>query len=258
MGALTYAYPTAAHKRAAEEITEYFAALEETDAVLLVNSCARGKATVDSCLDMQVLVPTEAVGSAEEEWRRSSHANDAIVELLRAGRFSELHLDVWDGVITPGVIDEEGFDYLEVSIGNLFLYSVPLYTSGDRFERLAERWLPFYDDSLRRERLDRARWFVFDNNLGRIPWLVGRDLHFQAFDRFYRAFQGFLLGLHVSRRTYPLAYNKWIREQVADNLGLPELYDRLPHLFELVPFESGVLEQKAGELDELAREYLVL
>ena len=39
---------------------------------------------------------------------------------------------------------------------------------------------------------------------------------------------------------YPLAYNKWIREQVAENLGLPELYARLPHLFELVPFENSV------------------
>jgi hypothetical protein len=142
-------------------------------------------------------------------------------------------------------------------IGNLFVYSVPLYLSGDRFERLAAQWLPFYDDELRCERLAAARWFVLDNNLARIPWYVERDLHFQAFDRFYRAFQGFLLGLHVSRRTYPLDYNKWIREQLADNLGLPELYERLPHLFELVPFESRALEEKAGELNELAREYLV-
>src|SRR6266545_4214901 len=98
---------------------------------------------------------------------------------------------------------------------------MPLYTDGDRFDRLASQWLPFYDDELRRERLARARWFVLENNLARIPWYVGRELHFQAFDRFYRAFQGFLLGLHVSRRTYPLDYNKWIREQVAENLGLP-------------------------------------
>jgi hypothetical protein len=183
--------------------------------------------------------------------------SDAIAELLCAGRFSELHLDVWDGVIVPGVIDEEGFDYLEVSVGNLFVYCVPLFLRGDRFERLAAEWLPYYDDALRRARLEAARWFVLDNNLARIPWFVGRDLHFQAFDRFYRAFQGFLLGLHVSRRTYPLAYNKWIREQVADNLGLPELYERLPRLFELFPFESRVLEQKAHELGQLVGEYVV-
>jgi hypothetical protein len=255
--AVTTVYPTAAHQRAAGEITEYFAARGETDAVMLVNSCARGKATPDSCLDIQVIVPTGAVDQVEDEWRRFARESEAIAELRGAGRFSELHLDVWDGVIIPGVIDEEGLDYLEVSVGNLFVYSLPLYTNGDRFERLARRWLPFYDDTLRRDRLERARWFVLDNNLARIPWYVDRDLHFQAFDRFYRAFQGFLLGLHVSRRTYPLDYNKWIREQVAENLALPALYARLPHLFELVPFESRALEEKAGELGALTREYLV-
>jgi hypothetical protein len=129
--------------------------------------------------------------------------------------------------------------------------------SGHRYERLAGEWLPFYDDAVRLERLRAARWFVLDNNLARIPWYVGRGLYFQAFDRFYRAFQGFLLGLHLARRTYPIAYNKWIREQVAGNLGLPGLYERLPLLFELVPFESAALEEKASELASLAEEYLV-
>ena len=32
----------------------------------------------------------------------------------------------------------------------------------------------------------------------------------------------------VARRIYPLAYNKWIREQVADRLALPKLYEELP------------------------------
>src|SRR5204863_8924472 len=45
------AYPTDAHERAAVEITQFFAERAETEAVLLTNSCARGKATPDSCLD---------------------------------------------------------------------------------------------------------------------------------------------------------------------------------------------------------------
>jgi len=251
------AYPTAAHRRAAEAITEFFVERDETDAVMLANSCARGKATPDSCLDIHVIVQPHAVERVEADWHAFSAKSDAIAELLRAGRFSELHLDVWDGIIVPGVIDDEGFDYLEVSVGNLFVYDVPLFSRGDRFERLADQWLPFYDDALRRERLEAARWFVLDCNLARIPWYVERALYFQAFDRFYRAFQCYLLGLHVSRRTYPLDYNKWLHEQIAEKLGLPELYERLPHLFELVPFESRVLERKADELRELTEEYVV-
>jgi hypothetical protein len=253
----THPYPTPAHERAGEEITSFFAALPTTDAVLLVNSCARGKATPDSCLDMQVIVANDAVSETEAAWRRFAKESDAVAKLATAGRFSDLHLDVWDGVIVPGVIDDEGFDYLEVSIGNLFVYSVPLFLRGARFDELGRPWLPFYDDALRRERLDAATWFVLDNNLTRIPWFVERRLYFQALDRFYRAFQGFLLALHVSRRTYPLAYNKWIHEQVAENLGLPGLYERLPPLFELERFESHALVSKASDLRALVEEYVL-
>jgi hypothetical protein len=251
------AYPTSAHERAADAITGFFAAQEETDAVLLTNSCARGKATPDSCLDLQVIVAPDAVERLDAEFRRFAAGSDAVAGLLATGRYSDLHLDVVDGVLEPGSIDEESIDWFEVEVGNLFVYAVPLLVCGDRLERLRQEWLPYYDDALRLERLQAARWVILDVNLDRIPWFVGRGLHFQAFDRFYRAFQGFLLGLHVSRRTYPIAYNKWIREQVAENLGLPELYEQLPHLFELDHFESRALEAKAHDLRELVAEYVV-
>lgn len=252
-----HAYPTSAHERAAEAITGFFAADEATDAVLLVNSCARGKATPDSCLDLQVIVAPDAVERLDAEFRAFAAGSDAVAGLRHAGRYSDLHLDVLDGIVEPGAIDEEGIDWFEVELGNLFVYSATLFVRGARLERLRERWLPYYDDGLRRERLQAARWFALDVNLDRIPWLVDRGLHFQAFDRLYRAFQGFLLGLHVSRRTYPIAYNKWIREQVAENLRLPELYEQLPRLFELDRFESRVLEAKARELRKLVAAYVV-
>lgn len=251
------AYPTDEHARAASAITGFFAECEETDAVLLTNSCARGKATPDSCLDMQVIVRPEAVARLDAAFRRFAADSTDVRELGRAGRFSDLHLDVSDGVVALQPIEEEGIPWSEVSIGTFFVYSVPLHVSGDRYERLRSEWLPFYDDGLRLQRLRAARWFVLENNLARIPWYVGRGLYFQAFDRFYRAFQGFLLGLHLARRTYPIAYNKWIHEQVAGNLGLPELYERLPPLFELGRFESAALDERASELAKLVEEYLV-
>ena len=99
MRTTTHAYPSQEHERAAEAITSYFAALEEADAVLLMNSCARGKATVDSCLDVQVIVSPEAVDDMDKEWRRHAAHDDAVAALLRAGKFSDLHLDVTDGVL---------------------------------------------------------------------------------------------------------------------------------------------------------------
>lgn len=251
------AYPTAAHERAAAAITDFFRGRDETDAVLLVNSCARGKATADSCLDMQVITPPDAVDRVDADFRRFAAESDDVVSLAAAGRFADLHLDVTDGILTPGQIDEEGIDWFEVSVGNLFVYSTPLFVRGGRLESLRGPWLPYYDEALRGERLQAARWFVLGNNLARIPWFLERQLYFQAFDRFYRAFQGFLLGLHISRRTYPIAYNKWIREQIVDILGMPTLYDRLPRLFELERFESNALETKAHDLGRLVDEYLV-
>jgi hypothetical protein len=205
---------------------------------------------------MQVIVPPGAVERVDADFRRFAAESDAVAALLGAGRFSDLHLDVTDGVLVPGPIDDEGIDWFEVSVGNLFVYSAPLFVRGERLERLRTPWLPYYDEALRRERLQAARWFVLDN-LTRIPWFLDRDLYFQAFDRFYRAFQGFLLGLHLSRRIYPIAYNKWIREQIAQNLDLPQLYDQLPKLFELDSFESRALETKAQDLHHLVDEYVV-
>lgn len=251
------AYPTVAHERAASAITAFFAAYEETDAVLLTNSCARGKATPDSCLDMQVIVRPDAVARLDHEFRRFAAGSPQISGLAHAGRFSDLHLDVSDGIVELAPIEEEGIPWSEVSVGTFFVYSLPLHVNGDRYERMRNEWLPFYDDALRLERLRDARWFVLENNLARIPWYVERGLYFQAFDRFYRAFQGFLLGLHLARSTYPIAYNKWIREQVAENLALSELYERLPSLFELDRFESGSLIGKAAELERLVGDYCV-
>jgi hypothetical protein len=251
-----HAYPTEAHARAAEAIVAFFADQPETEAVLLTNSCARGKATPDSCLDMHVIGPPAALDALEERWLRFERGSSAVAGLDGAGRWSELHLDVGDGVFVPGEIAHEGVDYLEIRVGNLLAYSVPLFTRGDRFERLRSKWLPFYGDDLRAERLAAARYWTL-SYLDRVPWYVERGLHFQAFDRLYRALSYFLLGLHVSRRTYPISYDKWIREQVVDTLGLPELYERLPRLFELSRFESDEVVGKAEELSGLVEAYLV-
>ena len=189
-----HAYPTSAHERAAVAIADYFAAVDDVDAVLPTNSCARGKATSDSCLDMQVIVPTAVVERVDTDFRAFATEDEAVAALIAAGRFSDLHLDVTDGIVEPGVIDEEGIDWFEVSVGNTFVYSFPLFTRGSGFESLGARWLPYYGDDLRRERLEAARWFVLDNNLARIPWFIERELYFQAFDRFYRAFQASCSG----------------------------------------------------------------
>src|SRR5260370_37992415 len=86
------------------------------------------------------------------------------------------------------------------------------------------------------------------NNRDHNRLVVARGLSFQSFNRLYDAFREFLQALFISRRTYPVAYDKWIREQVEEILGRPDLYQRLPGLLEISHFESDETARKAEEV----------
>jgi len=252
-------YPTPEHEAAAAAIVEYVTTTCRVDAVLLVNSCARGKATRDSCLDISVLARPESRQSQldvlEADWARFEETSPAIAAMKQVGRYSVVHPNFEDGMFAPPERDEAaGPDWFEVAIGNLLAYSVPLWHNGGYYEQLKQQWLPYYNEDLRRQRLAMVRSYCL-NNLRHIPLYIERGLYFQSFDRLYNAYQEFLQALFISRRTYPIAYNKWIREQVEEILGLPELYAQLSHLFEIKRFESAEIAQKALEVERLLEEY---
>ena len=178
--------------------------------------------------------------------------------LRQVGKFSHVHPEFFDGQFAPTEQDEAaGPDSFELGIGNCLVYSVPLWERDGQSDHLMDirrTWLPYYDDGLRQKRLEAVRWFCL-NNLHHIPLYVERGLYFQSFDRLYNAYQEFLQALFITRRTYPIAYNKWIREQIVEILGLPQLYQQLPRLFEIGHLESSELVGKAEELERLLDEY---
>jgi predicted nucleotidyltransferase len=67
---LRAAYPTLEHQQAADAIVDFFSVQFEIDAMLLVNSCARGKASHDSCLDIVALVKPERLYPNLGEWQQ--------------------------------------------------------------------------------------------------------------------------------------------------------------------------------------------
>ena len=252
-------YPTPEHRRAAEAITDYFVSNYRIDAVLLVNSCARGRATRDSCLDIVTLARPGAGKSSFEEleagWNTFEKSSQAVKDLYGAGKYSVVHPDFINGIFTPGEQDESaGPDDFELQVGNFLAYSVPLWQGSDYYDQLRGQWLPYYAEDLCRRRLERVRWFCL-NNLHHIPPYIERKLYFQAFDRLYNAYQEFLQALFIARRTYPIAYNKWIHEQIVEILGLPELYEQLTHLFEIRNFESTEIADKALQMEKLLDHY---
>jgi hypothetical protein len=248
-------FPTALHQQVARLAGDFFEADALVDTVLVVNSCARGRAVPESDVDLAVLVTPVAtahdVQRLEGAWRTSVAAHPLVVKFRETGRFAQLHVDLFDGRFLPDVWDDGGGpDVFELEIGNRLAHSTPLSGPGDHFLHLRSQWLPYYNDPLRQSRLTMVRAACADD-LERISMFLRRDLHFPAFDYLYKAFREFLQALFIARRTYPLSYSKWIREQVADWLALPELYEQLPPLLSMRNIESAEVGEKAAALGRL-------
>ena len=152
-------YPTPEHQTAADAIVDFFVSNYKIDAVLLVNSCARGKATRDSCLDIIMLAkpdPSRSQLSAlEAGWEEFEKSNQAVKALYKVGKYSVVHPDFIHGVFVAREHDESaGPDDFEVEVGNFLAYSVPLWQGSDYLTQLKGQWLPYYNEELRQQRLD--------------------------------------------------------------------------------------------------------
>jgi predicted nucleotidyltransferase len=251
-------YPTAEHEKASRAVVTFFAEHTDIDSVILYGSCARGKASPGSCLDFMILVPPDVLSAKkdlENKWNTFYTTESVFKELHAVGKYSHVDLDFIDGQITPQPRHwTSGPDEFELEIGNTFVYSVPL-REGDYFNQLKHQWLPYYHENLRLQRIAMVRKFCV-NNLDHIPLFVERRLYFQAFNRLYDAFREFIQALFISRRTYPIAYDKWIKEQITEILKLPHLYGELVGILEINSFESSEIADKAETLLHLVETYL--
>ncbi len=254
---LAATYPTTTHERAAERLVAFLADRPEVDAVLLVGSCARGKGFQD--IDFATVV---APGTPERERRRlwsaweTFAADEPTVQAVRdLGDFGRVDMDIIDGAFEPDDRDwTSGPSEFELEVGNYVAYSVPLFDRGGRYAQLRDEWLPYYDDATAQERLLEVRKYC-TNNLSHVHTFVQRGIHFQAFHRLYDAFREFVQALFIARRTYPIAYDKWIREQVVDILGLPDLYRTLARIIAIPNIESDAASRNAVILEQLLEEY---
>jgi predicted nucleotidyltransferase len=254
-------YPTKEHENASKKIIEIFSKDKRVMAILLTCSCARGKASKDSCLDMCVMTRNEkdAMKMTKEFNTYKKFEKVKIKEfreLKNVGKYSNLEVSFTSGKISPTVRGwTSGPDDYELEIGNIFIYSVVLFERNGYFKELKKRYVPYYSEKLRGKRLNEVKMFMF-NNLDHIPLYVGRGLYFQSFSRLYTASKEFLQALFIKNRTYPISYDKWIREQVVEILHMPKLYMDLVNLLEINKLESDELIRKSEKLRKLAARYL--
>lgn len=252
-------FPGKLHSQATEAIKGFFLEQQGIDTILLVNSIARGKATPESDIDIAILISeiTTAVemSKLESAWNYFLSSDLTLKQFRNSARFAQVHLDIINGIFEPGVWEEGGgIDFFEVEIGNMLLYSAPLNGEGVYFKKLKSKWLPYYNTELQVQRLQLAKLSCL-YELGHINSLVRRGLHFHAFDRLYVAFQKFLQTLFIKHQTYPIAYNKWIKDQVVEILKLPELYRELPAMISVNKLESDEVIEKAMMLKGLLAQY---
>jgi len=245
-------FPTLLHRDAAEQVRDYFLTIPHVDTILVVNSCARGVAVPESDLDLAILVgpgttQTE-IGNIETDWIKFSSSRPAILRYKGSSQFAHLHVDIINGIYKPKNIEiGEPIDYFEVEIGNQIRYSAPMGKAGSYFQLLQDTWLPYYNEELRLIRLTATR-NACEYDLNHIPFFISRGLYFQAFDILYKAFQEYLQALFIANKTYPIAYNKWIKEQVSKWLNKPGLYSNLSPILSVSNFESNEINDKAGML----------
>jgi hypothetical protein len=249
------AFPTAIHQAAAEAVVDYWATDPRVQAVLLLNSCARGCAVPSSCLDMAILVaPDDHTAMQQDAWpafERFLATDPASTALTAAVPWGAVEADLISSVYQPS---EHGFtsgpDAYELEVGNHIAWSHPLLRSGPRWNELQRQYLPYYDELRRQTRLRQILWFA-RNNIEHIGPYARRELLFAAHKRLLLATEEYLQALFISRCIYPIAYDKWIRQQLVDVLAEPELYDHLVHLSTLESLSVAGLEERADLLTHL-------
>jgi predicted nucleotidyltransferase len=248
-------FPTVLHQHTAEIIRDYFLKIRCVDTVLVVNSCARGVAVPESDLDFAILVTpgttSTEIKNIETNWQTYSEGQPAILKYKQSSQFAHLHLDIISGIYTPAIIEVgEPIDYFEVEVGNQVCYSAPMDKTGPYFQELRNKWLPYYNEELRLQRLAMIRKCC-EYNLNHIPVFIDRGLYFQAFDILCKAFQEYLQALFIANKIYPIAYNKWIREQIVKWLNQPHLYSKLPPVLSVSNLESNEINNKVSMLFNL-------
>ena len=247
-------------------INAYFKTYPGVQAIILTGSLARGKAVEGSCVDLFIFVGERQfenlVTSLRERARAYSSLGGRICfyegELEGGILFGDVRVDICftDGKLDPR--SENPFDItrdeFETTIGNLFVYSVMLYEKGDHYQKLKQKYLPYYNDELREIRLvGTSEEFAY--KIWKTKWLAERNEYLSSFEALLEAQRIFLQHLFIKKGRYPIDYSKWIGEQCSRILQMPGLYQEIASIINGIELTEKTLTKKADALEKLFVQY---
>ena len=256
MTELHLATPT--HQSAYDLVCAHLQADDRVRALALTGSAARNEGSFDSDLDFDIFfqadAPVEAIIAQLDSVIQREIRDQQGPEV---GIFFNVDLHAAPTHITP---QERGWtdgpDAFELEIGNTFVYTRLIFERDGYFTQAQARYLPYYAEPLRAQRLRETLNFCH-NNIDHIEPYVKRGLYFQAFRRLYDATREFLQALMIAKRVYPIAYDKWVKKQLVEILELPDLYQHFIELYQVHNLESDELTRKGEQLRGYVAEYVL-
>jgi hypothetical protein len=215
-------------------LVEYFRNYPGVYAIVLIGSMATGKAVEGSCIDLFIFLHKKHLDSLASTINSRTWAYSRI-----NGRICYYAGDVEGGIEFGNIRVDLGFtdgdfkrdrensfditrDEFETTVGNLLAYSIPLYQKGKKFQRLRQKYLPFYDDRLRNIRL-KGTAEEFSYKIWKTRWLAERGEYFAALEALLESQWIFLQHLFIKERKYPIDYTKWLKDQCTEILAMPKL-----------------------------------
>ncbi|MBI2639832.1 MAG: hypothetical protein HYW90_02980 [Candidatus Sungbacteria bacterium] len=255
---MDFVFPSKSHEKAFWATVDFFKKKKVVLAITLVGSILRGKGSHDADVDVDVFVKDQT--TIDELSKEFDIVGPSIIKSLKknedTGRFFDIGLHI--RTLNPKPKQRfwtSGPDDFEIELGHSFVYCHPVFKRGNSYDRAKEKFFPYYNESLRKKRLKEVKMYCV-NNIEHIEPYVKRGLYFQAFKRFHDAAKEFLQALFISKKVYPLDYDKWVKYELIEILKMPKLYKEFAPLYELKKLESDELIYKGRKLHSLLKKYV--
>ena len=135
--------------------------------------------------------------------------------------FPDINIDM--NIMPPGLPNIEkmsetaSHDSLDLLFANFYQYGIPFIGETPLKDEINEKFLPFYDDDIRKRRLAVLTTRVQKNN-ERVLSDIERGC--SVFDDVYRSRSYFLKWLFIFKKTYPISLTKHLDRQLEDLLGM--------------------------------------